>query len=261
MDHRIIPMTKRFLPPSEDSGVTVSVVVPAHNESGNIGALIDEIGLAMEGRLFEIIIVDDGSTDQTVKEAMACVSHLPVRVVSHEKSCGQSAAIRTGVEMARGQFIATLDGDGQNNPADIPDVLAALETNPQGGRVAMAAGQRVGRRDTAIKKWSSWAANSLRRRLLGDGARDTGCGLKVFWRDAFRALPYFDHMHRYLPALMIREGFVVIYVDVTHRPRGHGRSKYGTIDRLLVSIFDLAGVVWLLSRRRGTIGITEHSGS
>ncbi len=255
------PISPSFLPGRSLDNlepVEISVVVPAHNEEGNIGPLIDEIRQSLANRAMEVIIVDDGSNDGTADEVASRAKGQQVRLIQHLEACGQSAAIRSGINMARGEMIVTLDGDGQNNPIDIPNLVGALETNPSGKQVAMAAGQRVGRQDSEIKKISSKLANGLRSRLLRDGARDTGCGLKAFWREAYLALPYFDHQHRFLPALMIREGYGVVYVDVSHRARGHGASKYGTLDRLLVSIFDMAGMVWLLNRRRGTSNITER---
>ena len=260
MKHKT-PISPSFLPKRmahDGNHVEISVVVPAHNEEGNIGPLIDEIRQSLANRAMEVIIVDDGSNDGTADEVASRADGDRVRLIQHQQACGQSAAIRSGINMARGQMIVTLDGDCQNNPIDIPNLVGALETNHSGRHVSMAAGQRVGRQDSEIKKISSKLANGLRSRLLRDGARDTGCGLKAFWREAYLALPYFDHQHRFLPALMIREGFQVVYVDVSHRPRGHGSSKYGTLDRLLVSIFDMAGMVWLLNRRRGTSSITER---
>ncbi|NBT40402.1 MAG: glycosyltransferase family 2 protein [Alphaproteobacteria bacterium] len=251
-------ITPSFLPSASDGETRhISVVIPAHNEQGNIGPLIDEILAALEGRDMEVIVVDDGSTDATAQEVTSRASQGHVRLIQHATACGQSAAIRTGVHAAYGHIMVTLDGDGQNNPADIPRLVVDLETAPRGRWVGMVAGQRVGRQDQWIKTWSSAFANKLRAALLQDGCRDTGCGLKAFRREAYLALPFFDHQHRFLPALMLREGFEVAYRNVSHRPRQHGRSKYGTLDRLLVSLFDMAGMVWLLTRRRGTANITE----
>ncbi len=221
----------------------LSVVVPVRNEAANIVPLIDEIRDALAGVAHEIVYVDDGSDDGTA-EALSSVA-APLVVRRHLRSCGQSAAIVTGVRAARGEWIATLDGDGQNDPADIPALLARAQG--QTGMV-LVAGHRTQRRDSRLKRLSSRAANGLRAALLGDGSPDTGCGLKVFRRAAFLELPAFDHMHRFLPALVIRAGGRVVSVPVNHRPRLRGVSKYGTIDRALVGIVDLAGVAWLQRR-------------
>ena len=224
----------------------LSVVVPVRNEAPNIGPLIAEIEGALTTIPYEIIYVDDGSSDATAKRLaeQRAKPHLIVR--RHRASCGQSAAILTGVRAASGTWIATLDGDGQNDPADIPALLAQAQS--QGGGMVLIAGHRVTRRDTRTKRVASRLANRIRAGLLGDATPDTGCGLKVFRRDAFLALPHFDHMHRYLPALFIREGGRVVSVPVNHRPRTRGQSNYGTLDRLWVGIFDLAGVYWLQRR-------------
>jgi dolichol-phosphate mannosyltransferase len=226
------------IPPPE-----VSVVVPARNEAGNILPLVAEIRAALAGEAFEIVYVDDGSTDATWAELAAA----GVRALRHAASCGQSAAIATGIAAARGQWIATLDGDGQNDPADIPALLARARS--AAGQV-MVVGHRVHRKDTRVKRFTSRFANGLRARLLGDATPDTGCGLKVFPRALFEGFPRFDHMHRFLPALAIRAGAVVASVPVNHRPRLRGRSNYGTLDRALVGISDLAGVAWLMRRGR-----------
>lgn len=227
----------------------VAVVVPVHNEAGNIRPLIDEICAALGATAFEIVYVDDGSTDGTAGElAAAAAAVRQLRVLRHRKGCGQSAAIATGVKAARAAVVATLDGDGQNDPADIPALLARLraDADPDG---LLVAGLRAKRRDTLVKRLSSRFANGLRARLLGDATPDTGCGLKVFTRASFMDMPRFDHMHRYLPALMIRRGGRVVSVPVNHRHRERGTSKYGTLDRALVGIADLFGVMWL--QRRG----------
>jgi glycosyltransferase involved in cell wall biosynthesis len=177
--------------------------------------------------------------------------------VKHELNCGQSAAIRTGVLSARAPIVCTLDGDGQNDPADLPQVIDKLRQGNSAGTLSMVMGQRMKRQDSFTKKISSKLANSVRSNLLSDGTRDTGCGLKAFYRDGFLRLPYFDHMHRYVPALMRREGYAVDFVDVRHRPRVHGSSKYGVIDRLLVSIRDVLGVMWLNRRLRRPGNRTE----
>ncbi len=228
----------------------LSIVVPVRNEAENVSLLIEEIERAC-GDLspFEVIYVDDGSTDETVGVLMKEREKRPwLRIVRHEASCGQSAAVRTGVAAAAAPIVATLDGDGQNDPAFIPELVQALEAG--GLAVGLAAGQRIGRKDGAYKKWQSRIANGVRGRILKDGTRDTGCGLKAFRRDVYLALPYFDALHRFMPALVKREGFGVAHVDVVDRPRHAGRSNYGLFDRLWVGILDLAGVWWLIRRRR-----------
>ena len=232
-----------------DSGPAVSVVVPVRNEAGNVAPLVAEIAAALAGRVFEILYVNDGSRDGTEQELRGLMTLRPwLRQLRHAQSCGQSAAVRSGVVAARAAIVVTLDGDGQNDPAFIPALLAALEQGaPQIGLVA---GQRVGRKATGFKRWQSRTANAVRDAVLKDGTRDTGCGLKAFRRDLFLALPYFDGLHRFLPALVRREGYDVGYVDVVDRPRRHGTSNYGLWDRLWVGILDLAGVWWLIRRRR-----------
>jgi glycosyltransferase involved in cell wall biosynthesis len=228
----------------------VSVVVPVRNEAANVRPLIDEIASACAGLgPFEVVYVDDGSTDATAAElTRARAAYHWLRVIRHETSCGQSAAIRTGVAAARAPVVVTLDGDGQNDPAFIPQLVAALGTAGEG--TGLAAGQRVGRKATGFKRFQSRVANTVRAAVLKDATRDTGCGLKAFRRDVFLALPYFDALHRFLPALVKREGFGTVHVDVIDRPRLAGRSNYGFFDRLWVGIVDLAGVWWLIRRRR-----------
>jgi len=226
----------------------VSVVIPVRNEAPNIAPLVAEIQAALAGISYEIIYVDDGSMDGTAGAlAGIAAGDAPLRWLRHRASCGQSAAIITGVRAARGAWIATLDGDGQNDPADIPRMLARAEA--QGGDV-MIAGHRVHRRDSWVKRRSSRLANGIRSSLLGDATPDTGCGLKLFPRALFLAMPHFDHMHRFLPALALRAGAAVLSEPVNHRPRLRGASNYGTLDRLAVSIFDLLGVAWLQRRGR-----------
>jgi glycosyltransferase involved in cell wall biosynthesis len=234
----------------------VSVVVPVFNEAGAAGPLAREIAQAFAGWAVEIIFVDDASTDGTAQAlADAAAMIAPLRVLRHERNAGQSRAIRTGVLAARAPLIVMLDGDGQNDPADAPRLATALGAG--GASLAMIGGERRVRRDRAAKRWASRLANGLRRRLLDDQAQDTGCGLKVFWREAFLALPYFDHMHRYLPALMLREGFEIAFDRVNHRPRQTGRSKYTNLGRLGVALFDLGGVIWLRSRARNPGRVRE----
>jgi dolichol-phosphate mannosyltransferase len=223
----------------------LSVVVPVRNEGPNIAPLIAEIEAALAAIPHEIIYVDDGSTDSTPQCLLQLRETAPLVIRRHRTACGQSAAIVTGVRTARAPWIATLDGDGQNDPADIPALLAQAQVATG---LVLTAGHRVTRRDSQTKRLASRWANGIRARLLGDATPDTGCGLKVFSREAFLALPHFDHMHRYLPALFIREGGRVVSVPVNHRPRTRGQSNYGTLDRLWVGIFDLAGVYWLQRR-------------
>ena len=227
----------------------LSVVVPVRNEAGNIAPLVAEIGAALQGRAFEIVCVNDGSTDATEHELRGLMAVKPhLRQIRHEKSCGQSAAVRTGVAMARAAVVVTLDGDGQNDPAFIPSLVAALDAGAP--RIGLIAGQRVGRKATGFKKLQSRIANAVRGAVLKDGTRDTGCGLKAFRRELFLSLPYFDGLHRFLPALVRREGFAIGYVDVVDRPRAHGTSNYGFWDRLWIGLLDLAGVWWLIRRRK-----------
>ncbi len=230
----------------------LSVVVPVRNEAPNIAPLIAEIRASLAGVAHEIVYVDDGSTDETASVLRDEARAAPLIVLRHRTGCGQSAAILTGVRAASGTWIATLDGDGQNDPADIPALFARAQQLPES---ALVAGHRTKRRDRWIKRASSRAANAIRARLLGDATPDTGCGLKVFRRDDFLALPAFDHMHRFLPALFIRAGGQVVSMPVAHRPRIRGASKYGTLDRLWVGIFDLVGVAWL--QRRWTRPVLE----
>lgn len=233
----------------------ISVVVPVKNEAGNVAPLLAEIRAALDGVVdYEAIFVDDGSTDATAQDLTASPDAAPaggfagLRVIRHDRSYGQSAAIVTGVRSAQGEWIATLDGDGQNDPADLPKLWAqAASLSPQDA-VALIGGERVKRQDSAMKRASSKIANKVRGALLRDDTRDTGCGLKLFRRDVFLNFPAFNHMHRFLPALMRREGRASVSVPVNHRPRGHGRSKYGVMNRLWVGIVDLLGVMWLQSR-------------
>jgi len=230
----------------------VSIVVPVRNEADNVAPLIAEIAAALDGRwAYEIVYVDDGSTDATPARLAALrQTRNNLRQIRHQTSCGQSAAVRSGVRRARGAIVATLDGDGQNNPAFLPDLIAAIELG--GERVGLAAGQRVGRKDTGFKKFQSRIANTVRNSILRDGTRDSGCGLKAFRREVFLSLPYFDGLHRFLPALVRREGFDIVYVNVADRPRLSGVSNYGFFDRLWIGIMDLVGVWWLIRRKRAT---------
>lgn len=240
----------------------LSVVIPARNEAGNIGALIDEI-VAVLSPLgeFEVIVVDDGSTDEMPRELAAKAASVPgLRVLRHPVSAGQSAAIHSGVRAARGDIVCMLDGDGQNPPAYLPGLVAPLR-RPGAEAVGLVAGQRQKRQDTWSRRAASRFANGLRSWLLNDGTRDTGCGLKAFRREAYLALPYFDHMHRYLPALFKRDGWQVELVDVGHRPRGAGRSNYSNFQRAVVGIFDLMGVMWLIRRRKKAAPVMQEGRS
>ncbi len=232
----------------------ISVVVPVHNESRNVVPLLDEIGVALGGvTAFEAVFVDDCSSDDTaVVLAEYARAHPWLVVVLHRNNCGQSTAVRTGVTEACGQVIATLDGDGQNDPADIPAMLRRWRALRSEGpvRPVLIAGWRAKRQDTWIRRMSSRIANGVRARLLGDATPDTGCGLKLFGREDFLALPYFDHMHRFLPALVRRAGGQVESVHVAHRARAHGQSHYGIRNRLWVGLVDMLGVMWLQRRAR-----------
>ncbi len=232
-----------------DPPPAISVVVPVRNEAGNIAPLVAEIAAALQGRAFEIVCVNDGSRDATEQELRDAMRRQRwLRQIRHEISCGQSAAVRTGVAMARAPIVATIDGDGQNDPVFIPALIAALEAGAP--RIGLVAGQRTGRKASGFKKLQSRIANGVRGVVLKDGTRDTGCGLKAFRRDLFLSLPYFDGLHRFLPALVRREGFDIGYIDVVDRPRRHGASNYGFWDRLWIGILDLAGVWWLIRRKK-----------
>lgn len=235
---------------------TVSIVVPVFNEAGAAAALAREIHAAFQGAAHEIIFVDDASGDETVAELLKARAEVPtLRVLRHALNAGQSRAVRTGVLAARASLVATLDGDGQNDPADAPRLVRRLAEGPD--RLALVGGRRLQRRDTAAKRIASRFGNGVRKRLLKDAADDTGCGLKVFRREAFLRLPYFDHIHRYLPALFLREGYETAFEDVNHRPRLTGASKYNNLGRLWVSISDLCGVMWLRSRCRSPGAVSE----
>lgn len=234
------------------SSPALSVVVPVFNERDNVTPLIDEITAALRGRIdFEIVYVDDHSRDDTLAVLQGLKARVPeLRVLQHVQQSGQSTAIRTGVKAARGAWIATLDGDGQNDPADIPRLIAARDAGE--AQTKLYAGWRVDRRDSGSKRWASKWANAIRSRMLRDETPDTGCGIKLFEREAFLDLPYFDHMHRYLPALMQRAGWKTISVPVNHRHRTAGVSKYNNLNRALVGISDLRGVAWLIKRGKRT---------
>ena len=234
----------------------LSVVVPVHNEEDNVAPLVGEIVAALRGRIdFEIVYVDDTSKDATLQRLHDLQASVPeLRVIRHLSNAGQSTAVRNGVKAARAPWIATLDGDGQNDPADIPRLLAERDNASPDTR--MFAGWRVSRQDSASKRWASKWANAIRSRMLRDQTPDTGCGIKLFERKAFLALPYFDHMHRYLPALMQRAGWKTVSVPVNHRGRSTGVSKYNNLQRAWVGLRDLRGVAWLISRSKVT-GVEE----
>lgn len=226
----------------------LSVVIPIHNEIDNIDSLVNEIHAALSPLInYEMIYIDDGSDDGSDEKLRNLAQQLPtLQLIQHARSYGQSAAIVTGVKAARADWIATLDGDGQNDPADIPRLWAILKESTK--RLEMVAGYRHKRQDNWIKRWSSKIANGVRSRLLHDNTPDTGCGLKLFYRAFFLTIPHFDHLHRFLPALFIRNGGQIISVEVNHRPRLRGKSKYGLHNRLWVGIIDLLGVMWLQRR-------------
>jgi len=233
-----------------------SIVAPVFDEAGAAPALAREIAAAFAGRRFEIIFVDDASRDDTRAALAALKTEIPqLRVLGHARNAGQSRAVRSGVLAARGPIIVTLDGDGQNDPADAPRLAEALQAAP--ASLALVGGERVKRRDSAAKRLASRIANAVRRRLLNDNAVDTGCGLKAFRREAFLRLPYFDHLHRYLPALMLREGYQVAFQPVNHRARTTGRSKYTNLGRLWAALSDLMGVMWLNRRARSPGAVEE----
>jgi dolichol-phosphate mannosyltransferase len=236
----------------------LSVVVPVCNEAENVEPLVREIHAAMSPRAYEMIFIDDGSTDDTAALLRRLKAEFPtLRVLSHSFRSGQSAAVASGVRAARAPWVATLDGDGQNDPADIPKLIAARE-QPGNDAVKLVMGNRkASRKDTAFRKLQSSIANGVRSTLLGDGTPDTGCGIKLFSREVFLELPRFDHMHRFLPALFLRHGARVISVPVGHRARMRGTSKYGMLNRLWVGIVDIVGVMWLRRRYKPGLVVRE----
>ena len=234
----------------------ISVVVPVFDEEGAAPALAREIAAAFMGRDYEMIFVDDASRDRTGAALKALKAEIPqLRILTHRRNSGQSRALRSGILGARGEVIVTLDGDGQNDPADAPRLVEALLAGPP--ELALVGGERVKRQDSQAKKVASRIGNGVRKRLLNDTANDTGCGLKAFRREAFLRLPYFDHIHRYLPALMQREGYLTAFLPVNHRHRQTGASKYTNLGRLWASLSDLCGVIWLQSRARNPGGVDE----
>jgi dolichol-phosphate mannosyltransferase len=238
--------------------IALSVVVPVCNEAENVDPLVREISAALAGREYEMIFVDDGSTDETATILKRLKGEFPpLRVLHHSFRSGQSAAVASGVRAARAPWIATLDGDGQNDPADIPKLLAARDEPANRGVHLFMGNRKASRKDTAFRKLQSNIANGVRSSLLGDGTPDTGCGIKLFLRDVFMDLPRFDHMHRFLPALFMRHGAKVISVPVSHRARTRGTSKYGMLNRLWVGIVDIAGVMWLRRRYKPGLLVRE----
>lgn len=234
----------------------ISVVVPVFDEEGAAPALAREIASAFSGRSFEIVFVDDSSRDGTQAALAALRTEIPeLRVLHHHRNAGQSRALRTGVMAARGDIIVTLDGDGQNDPADAPRLAERLMAGP--AELGLVGGRRAKRQDSAAKRFASRFGNGIRKSLLQDGADDTGCGLKAIRREVFLRLPYFDHIHRYLPALVLREGFTAEFQDVNHRARTTGASKYNNLGRLMVSVSDLMGVMWLGRRARQPESVSE----
>jgi dolichol-phosphate mannosyltransferase len=233
-----------------------SVVVPVFDEGGAAPALAREIAAAFAGETHEIIFIDDASRDETKTLLIALKAEIPqLRVLSHRKNSGQSRAVRSGVLAARAPIVVTLDGDGQNDPADAPRLARTLKAAPP--ELALVGGERVKRQDSSAKRLASKFGNGVRKRLLKDTANDTGCGLKAFRREAFLRLPYFDHIHRYIPALMLREGYEVAFQPVNHRHRESGVSKYTNFGRLKASVSDLLGVMWLQTRARNPRGVDE----
>jgi dolichol-phosphate mannosyltransferase len=231
----------------------LSVVIPAFDEAGSLVELLEEVGKVLAPvPSYEILVVDDGSRDATLARLRAeqARGRLPLRILRHRRNLGQSAALRTGIAAARAEWVATLDGDGQNDPADIPRLLAARDRDARREELRLVCGYRRHRRDSWSRRAASSIANGVRRRVLGDGTPDTGCGLKLIHRATFLELPFFDHQHRFLPALVRQRGGRAISVEVDHRPRTRGRSKYGVNDRLWAGLVDLAGVLWLGRRSR-----------
>lgn len=238
--------------------VEFSIIIPVFNEAGNIGALIQEVADVLDGRAYEIIIVDDGSTDGTRNQLMRIKQDIPqLRIIAHGENAGQSRAIRTGAMAARGPIIGTLDGDGQNDPADLPELYRILASANASDKLALVIGHRQDRQDTPWKRLGSTVGNRLRQLILKDDCRDSACGIKVMPRDMFLALPYFDHMHRYMPALVRAENYHYLSHPVRHRKRSAGQSKYDNVGRAWVGLRDMRGVLWLAQRRRVNSSIRE----
>jgi dolichol-phosphate mannosyltransferase len=236
---------------SKSNDMSMSIVIPIYNEAEGIIEVLTEVLQCLTRALdLEVIAVDDGSTDDTLGRMIHLRNrcNAPLRIIRHAVNFGQSTAIYTGIKAARAEWVVTLDGDGQNDPADIPRLIQILQDPRRPDNLQLICGFRYNRQDPWLKRIASWIANRFRGRLLNDGAPDTGCGLKLINRQAFLDLPFFDHMHRFLPALIQRNGGAVVSIAVNHRPRLRGRSKYGVWDRLWVGIIDLLGVLWLQRR-------------
>lgn len=246
---------------SDPAAPRFAVIAPMKNEAGAVAAMAREIGEACAPiGPFEAIFVDDGSDDDMADRIRALQEAYPwLRLVRHASSCGQSAAVASGVRAARAPLICTIDGDGQNPPSEVPAMLAPLLAQDRPEKLKLICGARQKRQDTLAKRIASKAANALRRALLRDGSPDTGCGLKAFPRDAFLELPYFDHMHRYLPSLFLREGWEIAHVPVSHRARETGSTKYGNLGRAMVGFLDLVGVWWLMRRRKRPVLLPEEA--
>lgn len=243
--------------PALPADLLASIVIPAKNEAQNLDPLIDEIAAVLAGEAYEIVVVNDGSTDDTASVLAAKrAKGLPVRHIRHPRSLGKSAGLRTGMLAAKGRFVVTVDGDGQNDPRYIPEMLARLSA--PGSAIALVVGQRENRTDGGRKKYASRFANKLRARVLKDGTRDSGCGLRALRRDVFALLPYFDGLHRFLPALVLREGYAIDWIDIVDRPRQFGQSHYGIVDRGVRGVLDLFGVWWLKRRFRGRADAVEE---
>jgi len=231
--------------------IEVSVIVPVFNEAGNIGLLAKEIASSLQDKDFELIVVNDFSTDGTLAELKDLRVEIPqLRILSHEKNAGQSRAIRTGAMHAKGKILCMLDGDGQNVPSDLPNLLAHLQRKDAPKQLVMVGGVRQKRQDTFSKRLGSKLANAIRGAILADGTEDTGCGIKAIDRNTYLSLPFFDHQHRYIPALVQRDGLLVEFLPVQHRSRNSGTSKYSNFGRLLVAFRDLLGMKWLQARAK-----------
>ena len=236
----------------------ISVIIPVHNESGAIMNLVSEIETSLDGFDYEIIVVDDLSQDDTLNVLMTSKANHPrMRVISHEKNAGQSRAIYSGLQFARADLVGVLDGDGQNDPVDFPKMLRMMTAADAPSDLAMVQGMRLKRQDTKAKKYASKIANAVRQALLNDGAIDSGCGIKVVRKDVFKTLPYFDHMHRYMAALVKQAGYKTDFIEVHHRPRETGQSNYTNMGRLVAAITDLVGVIWLGTRRKNPKKVKE----
>ena len=256
MDARVL--TDRIMANGSEGRPEFSVVAPVRNEADNVEGLAKEIAETLAGRAYEMIFVDDSSVDDTRARLHALKDKYPqLRIIGHRKNAGQSRAVRTGVLAARSPVIVTIDGDGQNDPADLIGLANQLTRADAPGNLALVQGRRDKRSDSGWKRFGSRVANAVRKSILKDKSPDSGCGARAFKREAYIQLPYFDHMHRYLIALMLREGYDVRFVPVSHRPRGAGRSKYGVWDRALVGVRDIMGVMWLIRRFRGPAEIKE----